>query len=83
MKRKRPLSLLVISLMLLLTLPAAAETTLTAEALYMEFVAAGMRLTVDPQTDPLLTLVQARWQEQLAPLPSPARPPELALGSPR
>ena len=57
MKRKWLRPLLLFSLALFLPLSAVAEAPLTAEKLYAEFVSFGLRLTADPQTDPLLTLV--------------------------
>lgn len=55
--RKRLPALLMLGLALTLPLSAAADAPLSAETLYTEFVSVGLRLTIDPQTDPLLTLV--------------------------
>ena len=57
MNRKSFLPLLLLGLVLSLPLSATADTPTTAETLYAEFVSFGLRLTADPQTDPLLTLV--------------------------
>ena len=49
--------LLLLSLALSSPLAATADDTPSAEALCADFIASGLRLTIDPQTDPILMLV--------------------------
>lgn len=57
MKRNRRITLLLLGMALFLPLSAVADAPPTAETLYAEFVSFGLRLTADPMTDPLLSLV--------------------------
>lgn len=57
MNLKKLSTLLLFGLMLFLPLCASADTPTSAETLFTEFVSYGLRLTADPQMDPLITLV--------------------------
>ena len=57
MNQKRLTSLLLLGLTLFLPWMATADAPTSAETLYEEFVSFGLRLTDNPQMDPLLKLV--------------------------